>query len=88
MFDFDGESSQKELTVVKNNIRNQLTNGKKKTQWQMYQLGVLLSGGLDSSLIASITSRLIDDTNNVWGNKLHSFSIGLKGAPTSNMHQW
>lgn len=35
--------------------------------------GVLLSGGLDSSLIASITSRLLEGT----GQDLHSFSIGL-----------
>ena len=49
--------------------------------------GVLLSGGLDSSLIASIVSKQLkqqEETNsalNSWGNKLHSFSIGLKGAP-------
>jgi len=36
-------------------------------------LAVLLSGGLDSSLIASITSRLLRGT----GKKLHSFSVGL-----------
>ena len=35
-------------------------------------IGVLLSGGLDSSLISSITSKLVDKTQ-----KLHSFSIGL-----------
>jgi len=38
--------------------------------------GVLLSGGLDSSLIASITIR-----HQKPGEKLHSFSIGLDGAP-------
>ena len=36
-------------------------------------LGVLLSGGLDSSLTSSIASRLLAGT----GKKLHSFSIGL-----------
>lgn len=38
--------------------------------------GVLLSGGLDSSLIASITSRLLEGT----GQDLHSFSIGLDAS--------
>ena len=45
--------------------------------------GVLLSGGLDSSLIASITSRILKEksVSKNWGNKLHTFSIGLKNAP-------
>ena len=43
--------------------------------------GVLLSGGLDSSLIASITKRLMNNRKTMWGNELHSFSIGLKNAP-------
>jgi asparagine synthase (glutamine-hydrolysing) len=41
--------------------------------------GVLLSGGLDSSLIASIASRYMD--RSAWGPVLHSFSIGLVGSP-------
>ncbi|MDP4210339.1 MAG: asparagine synthase B [Bacteroidota bacterium] len=36
-------------------------------------LAVLLSGGLDSSLISSITKRLLRGTN----QELHSFSVGL-----------
>jgi asparagine synthase (glutamine-hydrolysing) len=40
-------------------------------------IGLLLSGGLDSSLIASITSTLVQDKQ----KPLHSFSIGLKGSP-------
>jgi len=47
--------------------------------------GVLLSGGLDSSLVASIMSRNCQRrTNsgepNAWP-QLHSFSIGLEGSP-------
>ena len=42
--------------------------------------GVLLSGGLDSSLVASIASRHLDTAGGVWG-KLHSFCIGLQGSP-------
>jgi len=42
--------------------------------------GVLLSGGLDSSLVASIASRKIGREGTVWG-KLHSFCVGLAGSP-------
>ncbi|CAK8565949.1 unnamed protein product [Lathyrus sativus] len=45
--------------------------------------GVLLSGGLDSSLVASVTARYLAGTKAAkqWGAKLHSFCVGLKGAP-------
>ena len=42
--------------------------------------GVLLSGGLDSSLVASIASRHIKRINPDFP-QLHSFSVGLKGSP-------
>lgn len=42
--------------------------------------GVLLSGGLDSSLVASITSRHMAGTKAAknWGSQLHSFCVGLE----------
>ncbi len=40
--------------------------------------GVLLSGGLDSSLVASISMRKFKEAG---GQKLHSFCIGLEGSP-------
>uniref|UniRef100_P19251 Asparagine synthetase, nodule [glutamine-hydrolyzing] n=1 Tax=Pisum sativum TaxID=3888 RepID=ASNS1_PEA len=45
--------------------------------------GVLLSGGLDSSLVASVTARYLAGTKAAkqWGAKLPSFCVGLKGAP-------
>ncbi|XP_057772488.1 asparagine synthetase [glutamine-hydrolyzing] [Salvia miltiorrhiza] len=45
--------------------------------------GVLLSGGLDSSLVASITSRYMAGTKAAkqWGSQLHSFCVGLEGSP-------
>jgi asparagine synthase (glutamine-hydrolysing) len=49
--------------------------------------GVLLSGGLDSSLIAAITAKYAarriedDDETAAWWPRVHSFSIGLEGAP-------
>jgi len=49
--------------------------------------GVLLSGGLDSSVIAAVTkkfaSRRIEsnDQEKAWYPRLHSFAVGLKGSP-------
>ncbi|KAH1225922.1 Asparagine synthetase [glutamine-hydrolyzing] 2 [Glycine max] len=42
--------------------------------------GVLLSGGLDSSLVAAVTARYLAGTNAAkqWGTKLHSFCVGLE----------
>lgn len=49
--------------------------------------GVLLSGGLDSSVISAIAARLApnrveeDGKQPAWWPRLHSFAVGLKGAP-------
>jgi len=49
--------------------------------------GVLLSGGLDSSLVAAVAARYarrrIEDggESEAWWPRLHSFAIGLKGSP-------
>ena len=49
--------------------------------------GVLLSGGLDSSVISAIAEkfsemRIEDDSRTrAWWPRLHSFAVGLKGAP-------
>ena len=49
--------------------------------------GVLLSGGLDSSLVAAVAARYarrsIEDEGQTeaWWPRLHSFAIGLKGSP-------
>lgn len=42
--------------------------------------GVLLSGGLDSSLVAAVASRYLADSEAAcqWGSQLHTFCIGLK----------
>ena len=63
-------------------IETGLINSVKKRLMADVPFGVLLSGGLDSSLIASITSRLIkEDNKNTFCNNLHSFSIGLNNSP-------
>ncbi|KAG7034197.1 Asparagine synthetase [glutamine-hydrolyzing] 3 [Cucurbita argyrosperma subsp. argyrosperma] len=45
--------------------------------------GVLLSGGLDSSLVAAVACRHLADSEaaNQWGSQLHTFCVGLKGSP-------
>lgn len=49
--------------------------------------GVLLSGGLDSSLVAAVAARFArrriedDDRSEAWWPRLHSFAIGLDGSP-------
>ncbi len=49
--------------------------------------GVLLSGGLDSSIIAAVAKHFVkkriedDDLTEAWWPQLHSFAIGLKESP-------
>ena len=49
--------------------------------------GVLLSGGLDSSLVAACAARFArrriedGDRSEAWWPRLHSFAIGLEGSP-------
>ncbi|KAM7262251.1 hypothetical protein ACFE04_021328 [Oxalis oulophora] len=45
--------------------------------------GVLLSGGLDSSLVAAVASRKLAQSEGAsqWGSQLHTFCVGLKGSP-------
>lgn len=49
--------------------------------------GVLLSGGLDSSIIAAVTAKYArnriesGDQEEAWYPRLHSFAVGLEGSP-------
>jgi asparagine synthase (glutamine-hydrolysing) len=49
--------------------------------------GVLLSGGLDSSITSAVAKKYAekriesDDTQTAWYPQLHSFSVGLEGSP-------
>ena len=48
---------------------------------------VLLSGGLDSSLVSAVAAKYVakriedEDQSDAWWPRLHSFAVGLEGAP-------
>ncbi|PRQ48704.1 putative asparagine synthase (glutamine-hydrolyzing) [Rosa chinensis] len=45
--------------------------------------GVLLSGGLNSSLVAAVACRYLakSEAARQWGSQLHTFCVGLEGSP-------
>ena len=79
--------------AVKNNaasvevIHDALTAAVKRQLMSDVPYGVLLSGGLDSSVISAIAEkfsehRIEDDSKTkAYWPRLHSFAVGLKGAP-------
>ena len=82
-----------EYDSVKNNpssvseIREALMASVKRQLMSDVPYGVLLSGGLDSSVISSIAEKYsemrIEDNgqSKAYWPRLHSFAVGLKGAP-------
>lgn len=68
-------------------LRTGLEAAVKKQLMSDVPYGVLLSGGLDSSIIAAITQRFAgkrvetDGAETAWWPRLHSFAIGLEGSP-------
>ncbi|NCB02804.1 MAG: asparagine synthase B [Spirochaetia bacterium] len=68
-------------------IRNSLESAVKRQMMSDVPFGVLLSGGLDSSIIAAVMMKYAKkrvesgDTQEAWWPRLHSFAIGLEGSP-------
>jgi len=76
--------------VVISKLREELEAAVHRQMMCEVPYGLLLSGGLDSSLISAITARKIkqqqeaaasDPHSRTWFPQLHSFSIGLDGSP-------
>ena len=77
----------KDNTASSDAIRKSLCAAVKRQMMSDVPYGVLLSGGLDSSVISAITERYAerrietDSRSRAWWPRLHSFAVGLKGAP-------
>jgi asparagine synthase (glutamine-hydrolysing) len=95
----DGEFIQwykrdwEEYDAVKDNktaieeIKQALENAVHRQLMSDVPYGVLLSGGLDSSVTSAIAKKYsqmrveADDKEQAWWPQLHSFSVGLEGSP-------
>lgn len=68
-------------------LRKALEKAVQKQLMSDVPYGVLLSGGLDSSIISAIAKKYsakrieTDGQADAWWPQLHSFAVGLKGAP-------
>lgn len=77
----------KDNTSSVDELRQGLENAVKRQLMCDVPYGVLLSGGLDSSVISAITKRFAsnriedDGKSAAWWPQLHSFAVGLKGSP-------
>jgi asparagine synthase (glutamine-hydrolysing) len=99
LFSPDGEEKQwydpkwKDYEKVKDNtssislLRKALEESVHRQLMSDVPYGVLLSGGLDSSIISAIARKYAamrietQDLKEAWWPRLHSFAIGLKGSP-------
>ena len=83
---FDYEAVKDNVSSVEA-IRDALKDSVKRQLMSDVPYGVLLSGGLDSSVISAIAEkfsehRIEDDSQTrAYWPRLHSFAVGLKGAP-------
>ena len=73
--------------IKTNELKESLENAVHRQLMSDVPYGVLLSGGLDSSIIAAIAAKYSkkriesEDISPAWWPQLHSFSVGLKNAP-------
>ena len=77
----------KDGPASKESLREALQAAVKRQLMSDVPYGVLLSGGLDSSVISAIAAMYsrnrieTQDKSEAWWPRLHSFAVGLKGSP-------
>lgn len=85
--DWQSFEEVKDNTTDLGNLRSALEAAVHRQLMSDVPYGVLLSGGLDSSVISAITAKYArnriesGDTQEAWYPRLHSFAIGLEGSP-------
>lgn len=79
------EVPKRKVSLVR--LRSEFEAAVKRQLMSDVPYGVLISGGLDSSLVAAVAARYrkrrveTGGREEAWWPQLHSFSIGLEGAP-------
>ena len=85
--DWESYDNVKDNDASVDALRTALEEAVKKQMMSDVPYGVLLSGGLDSSIIAAVTAKFAKnriesgDAEAAWWPRLHSFAIGLEGSP-------
>lgn len=85
--DWESYDAVKDNTTSIPKLREALESAVKRQLMSDVPYGVLLSGGLDSSIISAIAAKYApnrieaDSKQEAWWPRLHSFAVGLKGAP-------
>lgn len=85
--DWESYDNVKDNGASVNDVHNALEAAVKRQLMSDVPYGVLLSGGLDSSVISAIAKKYAahrietNSTQAAWWPQLHSFAVGLKGAP-------
>lgn len=85
--DWEDYDAVKANAASKDELRGALEDAVRRQLMSDVPYGVLLSGGLDSSVISAVAEKFAshrietDSVEKAWWPRLHSFAVGLKGAP-------
>ena len=85
--DWEDYDAVKDADASVEKLREALEKAVQKQLMSDVPYGVLLSGGLDSSIISAIAKKYAakrietDGAADAWWPQLHSFAVGLKGGP-------